>query len=383
MPSRSERIPDARAIPVLDLSAELSEVSADLEGAWRRVVASGQFILGAEVDGFEREVASFLGRKHAIGVNSGTDALVIALRVLGIGPGDEVVTSAFSFFATSESVGAVGATPVFVDIDPATFNLSPELVEKALSPRTKAIIPVHVFGQPAEMQRIDALARRRGLAVIEDAAQAFGASCGGRPVGGWGRINAFSFFPSKNLGALGDGGLIVTDEDPLAEHARMLRAHGSRRKYFNEEIGYNSRLDALQAAFLRAKLPHVARWNALRRAAASRYRELLAGVEGIVLPVERSQGDHVYHQFTIRVQRGLRDLLRTKLSAEGIGTMVYYPKALHQLPVYRGALGRFPEAERAADEVLSIPFWPRIGPDVQERVAERISACLRDAAARP
>jgi dTDP-4-amino-4,6-dideoxygalactose transaminase len=364
-------------VPVLDLAPELAEVSADLESAWRRVLESGTFILGPEVEAFEREAAGYLGVKHAVGVNSGTDALVIALRAQGVGPGDEVVTSPFTFFATAESISAVGAAPVFVDIDPESFTIRPELVEQAITPRTKAILPVHLFGHAADMDHILAIARTRGLAVIEDAAQAFGGTCGERKVGTLGAAGAFSFFPSKNLGAIGDAGLIVTNDDHIADSARMLRGHGSRRKYYNETIGYNSRIDALQAAFLRAKLPRVDAWNALRRAAAARYRELLAGIPWIVPPFERRGVGHVFHQFTVRVLERRRDALRDALVTSGIGTMVYYPKPLHELPVYQGMGFRCGEAEKASREVLSLPIWPHITPEIQERVAAAIRNCHR------
>lgn len=358
-------------IPVLDLAPELAEVGPELDAAYRRVVASGHFILGPEVEAFEREVAAYLGVKHAVGVNSGTDALVIALRALGIGPGDEVVTSPFTFFATPESVSVVGATPVFADVDPETFNLRPDLVARALTPRTRAILPVHLFGHAADLAPLRALAREKGLRLVEDVAQAFGASLDGRRLGTFGDAGAFSFFPSKNLGCLGDGGLIATDDAEVAAAARMLRAHGSIRKYENEQIGYNSRLDALQAAFLRAKLPRVDAWNAGRRAAAHRYRALLAGVPGLVLPVERPGAVHVYHQFTVRVLDGRRDALRAALAGAGVDTMVYYPKPAHRLPVYQGS-GEFPAAEAASAEVLSLPMWPAIPAGVQERVAGAI-----------
>jgi dTDP-4-amino-4,6-dideoxygalactose transaminase len=361
-------VPAPPPIPILDLAPELAEVAVELDAAWHRVVASGHFILGPEVDAFEREVAAYLGVKQAVGVNSGTDALVIALRALGIGPGDEVVTSPFTFFATSESIDAVGATTVFVDIDPETYALRPELVARAVGRRTKAILPVHLFGHGADMNPILALASSSGLLVLEDVAQAFGATVGGRKLGTLGAAGAFSFFPSKNLGALGDGGLIATDDAAVADQARMLRGHGSRRKYFNETIGYNSRLDALQAACLRAKLPRVDAWNGLRRAAASRYRDLLSGIPGISLPVERPGVGHVYHQ---------RDALQAALAAAGVSTMVYYPKALHELPLYAGRFGRFPETEAATREVLSLPFWPRIPASDQERVATEIRRFAR------
>ena len=363
-------------IPILDLAPELSEVSEGLEAAWRRVLASGHFILGPEVEAFEREVAEWLGARHAVGVNSGTDALVIALRALGIGPGDEVVTTPFSFFATAESISAVGATPVFADIDRDTFNLRPDLVERAITPRTRAILPVHLFGLGADMAALSELARRRGLAVVEDVAQAFGGTDLGRKLGTIGAVGAFSFFPSKNLGCMGDGGLIATDDERLASEARMLRAHGSRRKYFNEALGYNSRLDALQAAILRTKLPRVEEWNRCRAQAAARYRDLLRGASGISLPVERPGARHVYHQFTLRVTDGRRDALRDWLAARGIGSAIYYPRPLHQLPLYAASAAPCPEAEAASQEVLSLPLWPRIPAEVQQRVAGAVRAFL-------
>jgi dTDP-4-amino-4,6-dideoxygalactose transaminase len=361
-------------IPILDLGPELAEVADELGAAFRRVVASGHFILGPEVEAFEREAAAYLGARHAIGVNSGTDALVLALRALGIGPGHEVITTAFSFFATAEAVSSVGATPVFADIDPASFNLRPELVERALTSRTRALLPVHLFGGPADMAALQAIAQPRGLPVIEDAAQSFGALHGERRAGTLGAFGAYSFFPSKTLGCLGDGGLLSTDDDRLAGEVRALRAHGARRKYFNETVGYNSRLDALQAAFLRVKLPRLEEWNAARRQAAARYGRLLDGARGIVLPAERAGTRHVFHQFTIRVTGGRREALRAHLAARGIATMVYYPMPIHQSPVYAAARVSCPEAELASSEVLSLPLWPRIGEDVQGRVAAEIRA---------
>jgi dTDP-4-amino-4,6-dideoxygalactose transaminase len=358
-------------VPILDLAPELAEVGPELEAAFRRVLASGHFILGPEVEAFEREVAAYLGVKHAVGVNSGTDALVIALRALGIGAGDEVVTSPFTFFATPESVSAVGATPVFVDIDPETFNLRPDLVARALTARTKAILPVHLFGHAADLGPLRGLAREKGLRLVEDVAQAFGGTLGGQRLGTFGDVGAFSFFPSKNLGCLGDGGLVATNHDDVAAAARMLRAHGSRRKYENEQIGYNSRLDTLQAAFLRVKLPRVDSWNAGRRVAAGRYRALLADVPSIALPVERPSAVHVYHQFTIRVLGGDRDALKSALADAGVETMIYYPRPVHRLPVYQGC-GEFPAAEAASRQVLSLPMWPSITAELQERVAKAV-----------
>lgn len=361
-------------IPILDLTPEVEELWDDLMAAIARVLRSGQFILGPEVEAFEREVAEYLGVKHAIGVNSGTDALVIGLRALGVGPGDEVITTPFTFFATAEAISLVGATPVFVDIDPRTFNINPELIPPAITPRTKAILPVHLYGRPAEMDSILAIAEEYGLKVLEDCAQAFGATYRGKKVGTLGHAGAFSFFPSKNLGAYGDGGLLVTNDDGVAELARMLRAHGSRRKYYNEIIGYNSRLDALQAAILRVKLPHVDRWNERRRQVAERYNQLLSGVPGLVLP-EISEG-HVFHQYTVRILGGKRDAVQQLLAEAGIGTMVYYPIPLHRLPVYGYPEGSFLKAETAAGEVVSLPMGPHLEGAVQDRVVKKLVEIL-------
>ncbi len=362
-------------IPVYDPLPEVEFLWPELEEAFRRVMRSGRYILGPEVEALEREAAAYLGVKHAIGVNSGTDALVIALRALGVGPGDEVITTPFTFFATAEAISLVGATPVFVDIDPRTFNINPDLIPSAITPRTKAILPVHLYGLPAEMDPILEIARSHGLKVLEDCAQAFGATYKGKKVGTLGDAGAFSFFPTKNLGGFGDGGLIATNSDEVADLARMLRAHGSRRKYYNEGVGYNSRLDALQAAFLRVKLRHVDAWNEARRQVASRYNELFAGLSGLVLP-EVSPG-HVFHQYTVRVLGG-RDRVAEALAREGVGTMVYYPVPLHRLPVYAHMGAALPEAERAAREVLSLPIGPHLNPSSQEVVSEALKAFLKE-----
>ena len=359
-----------KAIPVYDPLPEVEALWPELEEAFRRVMHSGQYILGPEVEAFEQEVAAYLGVKYAIGVNSGTDALVIALRALGVGPGDEVITTPFTFFATAEAISAVGATPVFVDIDPKTFNINPDLIAPAITPRTKAILPVHLYGLPADMDTILEIARSHGLKVLEDCAQAFGATYKGRKVGTLGDAGAFSFFPTKNLGGYGDGGPIATNSDEVAEMARMLRAHGSRRKYHNEMVGYNSRLDALQAAFLRVKLKHVDAFNARRREVAARYNDLLQGVPGLVLP-PLTEG-HVFHQYTVRIPVG-RDQVAEELASKGIGTMVYYPVPLHRLPVYGYPEGTFPEAERASREVLSLPMGPFLGPQ-----NEHVASLLRE-----
>jgi len=363
-------------VPALDLSPEIDSLWEELQAAITRVTRSGHFILGPEVEAFEAEAAAYLGVRHAVAVNSGTDALVIALRALGIGPGDEVITTPFSFVATAEAISLVGATPVFADIDPATFNLQPDTVAAKVTSRTRAIIPVHLYGQAADMEPILDLVRRRGLKVVEDVAQAFGGRYKGQRLGTLGDAAAFSFFPSKILGAFGDGGLVVTNSEDVAASARMLRSHGSRKKYYNEVTGYNSRLDALQAAVLRVKLPHVDEYVAGRQQAASRYDRLLARVSGVIVPPARDYATHVYHQYTVRVPEGRRDAVQAFLSAAGISTTVYYPVPLHRLPVYSSSGGAFPVAEQAAREVLSLPIWPQMDESVQRRVVDALAAAV-------
>jgi dTDP-4-amino-4,6-dideoxygalactose transaminase len=357
---------------MLDLVPEIEEQWDDLMKAVEGVLRSGTFILGPNVDAFEEEIAEYLGVKHAIGVNSGTDALMISLRALGIGPGDEVITTPFTFFATAESISNVGATPVFVDIDPVTFNIDPELIEPAITPRTKAILPVHLYGHPAEMGRITAIAEAHGLKVVEDCAQAMGAEYRGRKVGTFGQANAFSFFPSKNLGAFGDAGLVATNDDEVAELARMLRAHGSKRKYENEMLGYNSRLDELQAAILRVRLPKLEGANDGRRRVAARYNELLAGMDSILLPAEAVGLLDVYHQYTIRITDGRREEARAHLTEAGIGTVVYYPVPLHRLAAYAHERNGLPESERVATEVLSLPIGPALSSNTQGTIADAL-----------
>ncbi len=366
----------APKIPLLDLSAETEALWDELMHAIQGVVRSGHFILGPNVKAFEAEVAAYLGARHAIGVNSGTDALVIALRALGVGPGDEVITTPFTFFATAEAISQVGATPVFVDIEPDTLNLDISLVEKEITARTRAIIPVHLFGQAVDMDPLVALAERYRLKTLEDVAQAFGAEYRGTKVGTIGQIGAWSFFPSKNLGAFGDGGLITTDDDALAEAARMLRMHGSRKKYYNEEIGYNSRLDELQAAVLRVKLPHIDAANEGRRRVAAYYDELLREVSGVSFTAQRPFARHVYHQYTVRIHEGKRDRVQQRLAEAGIGTMIYYPVPVHRLPVYEALNYTLPISEQAATEVLSLPIWPQMENGTIEWVVECISRAV-------
>ena len=360
-------------VPILDLAPQHDALWPELSAAFERVARSGVFIGGTEVEAFEREVAAFLGAEHAVGLNSGTDALVIALRALGVGPGDEVVTSPFSFFATAEAISHVGATPVFADVDEATFMLDPDAAAAAVTERTRAILPVHLYGGVAELSRLASVAERAGTVLVEDCAQSFGAVWEGRQTGTVGAAGCYSFFPSKNLGAFGDAGLLATDDGRLAREARKLRAHGGLKKYHNETVGYNSRLDALQAALLRVKLPHVAAANAGRRAAAARYGALLEGIDGVVAPAVTP--GHVFHQYTVRVLDGRRDAVHDALAAQGVQTMVYYPVPIHRLPVYAGAgYPAFPVAERLAGEVLSLPIGPMISEADQTRVAEALRA---------
>ena len=369
----NEDIITVAKVPVLDLAPEQRQILPKLERNLRQTLKSGQFIMGPEVKAFEEEVADYLGVKHAIGVNSGTDALIIGLRALGIGPGDEVITTPFSFFATAESISNVGAKPVFVDVQEESFNLDPALIEKKITARTKAIMPVHLFGRPCEMDAIMAIAKKHRLKVVEDCAQSFGARYQGQQTGAMGEVGAFSFFPSKNLGAYGDGGLIVTNDERLAELARMLRTHGSKKKYHNELLGYNSRLDSLQAAILRVKLPRLDAWNTQRREVAKRYNELLAD-PGLITP-EIADG-HVFHQYTIRLTGASRDEVQAKLQAQGISTMVYYPIPQDRLPVYNGQYPANPVSDRLAKQVLSLPSWPTIDATTQAQVAKRLLEAL-------
>jgi len=365
-------------IPVFDLKDQTASIWSELRRAIDGVVRSGQFINGPNVRAFEDEVAAHLGVRYAVSVNSGTDALVIALRSLGVVPGDEVITTPWTFFATAEAISLTGATPVFVDIDPTTYNMDPVLAERAVGPRTRAILPVHLYGHSADLQSLLDIARRHGLVLLEDVAQAFGGRHRGQMLGTVGDAAAFSFYPTKNLGGFGDGGLVVTDDPAVAEKASMLRCHGAKSRYFSETIGYNSRLDELQAAVLRVKLKHVHSWIEGRRRLALTYQKLLTGTDGIILPCEAGYARHAYHQYTVRIAGGRRDRVRERMARAGVGTEVYYPVPLHRLPPYRSLGYLLPEAERAAGEVLSLPMWPELRADHQARVVE----VLLDAARR-
>lgn len=366
------------AVPLIDLEAQYASIRDEIDAAIAEVVRSQRFVLGPVVERFEAEIAALLGVRHAIGCASGTDALLLALRALDLEPGDEVIVPAFTFFATAGAVWNAGLRPVFADIDPETFNLTASTASAVLTPRTRAVIAVHLFGQMADMTSLREFAGRHGLALIEDAAQAIGARqrIGGqwRHAGTVGTAGCFSFFPTKNLGAFGDAGMVTTDDDVLAERIRKLRVHGGRQMYHHELVGTNSRLDALQAAVLSAKLPHLARWTERRRANAAAYAERLAGVPGIRVPVVRPGNEHVFNQYTLRVDR--RDELKAHLDRQGIGNAIYYPVPLHLQPCFAPlgyGPGDFPVSERAAREVLSIPVYPELTAAQLDEVAGRIA----------
>lgn len=361
-------------IPILDLFPQYQSLKTEIYSAIDRVLEAGQFIMGADVKQFEQEVANYLGVKHAIAVNSGTDALVIGLRSLGIGTGDEVITTPFSFFATAESISSVGATPIFVDIDPQTFNIDPDKIKDKISPRSRAIMPVHLYGNPAAMTQIMEIAQENGLKIIEDCAQSFGARYNGKMTGTIGDVGAYSFFPSKNLGAYGDGGLIATNDDTIAELARMLRVHGAKKKYHNEIIGYNSRLDTLQAAILRVKLPHIDEWNSGRRRVASLYTQLLANIPEVIAP-EVTSG-HVFHQYTIRIIKGDRDKVASDLASKGISTMIYYPIPQDRLPIYTGKYPSNKVSDELSTQVLSLPIWPELDDENITRIVSSLKVCV-------
>ncbi len=362
-------------VPILDLAAELREVGAEVREALERVLVSGHFILGPEGAALEKEVAALVGVPHAVACNSGTDALHLALRAAGIGPGDEVVTPAFTFIATAEAIAYVGAKPAFADVDGASFNMTVAMLEKALTPRTRAVIVVHLFGQCAEMPPIVALCKERKLVLVEDCAQSIGADWAGTQAGAWGDFGCFSFYPTKNLGAYGDAGLVTTREQKHDAMLRMLRHHGSKVTYSHEMIGLNSRLDEMQAAILRVKMKHLARFTDARGRHAARYRELLAGAE-LALPAVHGMGKHIYHQFTVRLAR--RDEAKKALADAGVASGVYYPIPLHRQPVFEKDYGRLslPASEAAAREVLSLPIYPQLTDDQLRHVAGTLRACL-------
>jgi dTDP-4-amino-4,6-dideoxygalactose transaminase len=359
-------------VPYFDLSAHLRSLRPELEAAIERCLDTGAFCLGPEVKQFETEFAAFCGAAHCVAMNSGTSALHVAMRLLDLGPGDEVITTPFTFIATSWAIVYTGARPVFVDVEPSTLNLDPAHVERAITPRTKAVLPVHLYGHPCALSPLLEIAQLRNLPVIEDAAQAHGALYHGRPVGTFGMASAFSFYPTKNLGACGEGGALVTDRADLAARARSLREHGSTARYLHDEIGYNYRMEGIQGAVLRAKLPHLAEWNQARRRIAHWYNTLLADTP-LVLPAEAEKVESVYHLYTVR--HSSRDRLKAFLESCGIGSAVHYPHPLHLQKCFANlgyAPGRFPVAERASRECLSLPMYPDLSDDQIAAVATAI-----------
>ncbi len=386
-------------VPPFSLSQQLADLGPELDEAVLRVLRSGQYIGGSEIKTFETAFASVVGTAHAVGCNSGTDALILALRALGIGAGDEVITASFSFFATAEAISAVGATPVFVDVDPITYLIDLDQIEPAITPATKALIPVHLFGRPVDMTRLMEIATRHNLRVVEDCAQATGASWNSRPVGSWGDMGCFSFFPTKNLGAAGDAGAVTCHDADLARCMRELAVHGMPRRYLHTELGYNSRLDAMQAAVLNVKLPRLNQWVDRRRAIAQRYRDALQDVPGLQLPDASAGHGHGWNQFVVRVtvcpteiassdthrpsEFGLpsshcRDWLKQSLQERGVSTIIYYPIPIHCQPAYadQHQETRLAITEQLCSEVLSLPIFPELSNEQQDQVIAVLRSLL-------
>jgi dTDP-4-amino-4,6-dideoxygalactose transaminase len=356
---------------------QYTSIQADVRSAIDRVLESCHFILGPEVKALEQEVAQYCGAKFGIGVASGTDALILALKACGVGPGDEVIVPSFTFIATADSVSLLGAIPVFIDIDPTTFCLDVSQLQIKLTSRTRAIVPVHLYGQAAEMDPILTFAREHGLKVIEDNAQAIGATYRSKKTGAIGDAGCLSFFPSKNLGAYGDGGMVLTNSEDIAQHVRSLRAHGSTKKYFSAEQGWNSRLDEIQAAILRVKLSHLDQWAVSRRSRAAHYGALLERVPGVICPKVTDGNQHVFHQYTLRVPN--RDVVQNALAERGIASTVYYPVPIHLQPIYKSlgyTEGSLPESELAAKESLSLPIYPELDDAQIEYIVEAVATAL-------
>jgi dTDP-4-amino-4,6-dideoxygalactose transaminase len=383
------------SVPLFDLKEQNRALDNQLREAFDRVLTSGQFILGKELEQFEADVAAYLGVRHAIGVSSGTDALLLALLALKIQPGDEVICPSFTFFATAGSIARLGAIPVFVDCCPVCFNIDAEDTEKKISKKTRAIMPVHLFGQSANMDALTRLAQNKNIAIIEDAAQAIGAIHKGKKVGGIGTFGAFSFFPTKNLGGFGDSGMLTTNDDALADFARILRVHGSKPKYYHHHVGGNFRMDTLQAALLAVKLNHLDEYAEKRRHNARFYSENLSKISGaahaihgnhcpiepdfngvrLILPTECEYNRHIWNQYTLRVLSGKRDALRQYLQENGVGAEIYYPVPLHQQECFKSSLKKsqeFPQSEKIAQECLSIPIFPELTDAQKTRVVEMI-----------
>ncbi|TBR61165.1 Cys/Met metabolism pyridoxal-phosphate-dependent enzyme [Westiellopsis prolifica IICB1] len=367
------------SIPAFDIKQQYASIEAEVSSAVLEVLTSGRYIGGPVVGKFEKQFADYHGVNECVACNSGTDALYLALRAFNIGADDEVITTPFTFIATSEVIDAVGAKPVFVDIDATTFNFNLQQVAAAITPKTKAIIPVHLFGQPVDMTALMSIANAHHLTVIEDCAQSTGATWGGQRVGSIGHIGCFSFYPTKNLGGCGDGGAITTNDPEIAAKLRVLKEHGQKNRYIHEEIGVNSRLDAIQAAILQIKLRYLDIWNQKRRAIASRYQQFLNQVPGIIPPQELNGGEGVWNQYTIRVLNNKRDWVRNQLQERGVNTMIYYPRPLHLQPVYESLNyqpGQLPVSEQVSQEVLSLPMFPELSEEQQDQVIYSLKDCL-------
>jgi len=379
---------DAAPVPLIDLVAQYQTIRDEIQEAVTRVFEKQSFVLGEEVETFETEIANYCDARHAIGCASGTDALVLALMALGIGPGDEVITSPYSFFATASCIVRLGARPVFVDIDPVSYNLDPDAVEAAMTRKTRAIIPVHLYGQCAEMDPLWRLSVKHQIPIVEDACQAIGASYRGRKAGVLGTMGCFSFFPTKNLGGAGDGGLITTDDRDIAARLRRLRVHGDFGGYNHIEVGLNSRLDALQAAVLAVKLKYLDTWSVARRENAARYQELISEAhlaEHLTLPVESAEHHHIYNQFVIRVHNGHRDEVLAGLKKQGIGCAIYYPRPLHLQECFsflQYRAGQLPESERASEQTIALPIFAELGAERQTRVVETLAKVVTEVTSR-
>lgn len=368
-------------VPFLDLAAQQAEVADEVIARWKQQLGAAAFVGGPEVNAFEQEYAAYIGVRHVVGVSNGTDALELAYRAVGTMPGDEIIMPANTFIATAEAASRIGAVPVFVDVDDDHLLIDPAAIEAAITPRTRAIAPVHLFGQTAPMEQIVPIAERHGLVIVEDAAQSQGASGIAGRAGSIGRVAATSFYPGKNLGAAGDAGAVMTNDPEIAQIVRKLGGHGSSVKYVHDRVGMNARLDAVQATVLRAKLRRLDGWNAARDAAAGRYAELLAGIDGLRLPAAREGNDDVWHLYVVRVDE--RDRVMAELDAAGIGVGVHYPTPVHLTEAYRSLgyrRGQFPVAEAAADSILSLPMFPHLTEAQQERVASVLQRAIRGAA---
>lgn len=379
-PQPSAPLPPASGVPLIDMHRQYAALEGELTAAIQRVCSSGRFVLGPDCQDLERAVATYCQASHAIGCASGSDALLLALMACDVGPGDEVIVPSYTFFATASAVSRLGARPVFVDIEPRGFNIDPDRIEAAITPSTQAIIPVHLYGQCAEMDPIMEIAERHGLTVIEDAAQAIGAEYRGRRAGSIGQMSCFSFYPTKNLGGFGDAGMLTTNDDKLADKLRLLRVHGMQPRYYHQVLGINSRLDSIQAAVLNVKFPHLDRWTELRQGHAARYTELFRaqGLDGVLtLPETLEDRRHVWNQYIVRVPDGRRDALREHLSQRKISTEIYYPVPVHQQQCFASLgvrPGKLPETERAAQQTMALPIFPELTPAEQTLVVQEISA---------